>query len=177
MNASPRNASSFAFQAECQGGANLSTHDQPILVLVEGPCCLSIMDWINLSNISLPAILQTSSRKLCRCLPVGHQRMKNEVREFCLSGQLPRPRCCVQAIFHLSSTGLPGSCDPVAEADEISQLAQPLRESQQPGKPERDKVIADLLKRLEDLTVALDDWQLVEQVGSLVARMFLSLGC
>ena len=67
--------------------------------------------------------------------------------------------------LHLTSTGLPGSCDAIAEADEISQLAQPSQESQQAGKPERDRVIADLLKRLEDLTVALDDWQLVEQVG------------
>lgn len=88
-------------------------------------------------------------------------------------------RCCVQAVasFHLSSSGLPGSCDPVPEADEILQLAQPSRESLQAGKPERDRVIADLLKRLEDLTVALDDWQLVEQVGILDAGLCLSLGC
>ena len=97
----------------------------------------------------------------------------------CPSGQLPSTRCCVQALteLRLSSPGLPGSCDPVSEAGEISRLAQPSRESQQAGKPERDRVIADLLKRLEDLTVALDDWQLVEQVGTLVAGMFLFLGC
>ena len=82
-----------------------------------------------------------------------------------------------QTNFRISSSGLPGTCDPVLEADEISHLAQPVRESPQAGKPERNRVIADLLRRLEDLTVALDDWQLVEQVGTLVAGTFLSLGC